>query len=370
MMEMLEENIQSSDEVDVHAALDEVLSLLKKGISEPVIAVYKNKLNATLDLQAIRGILETTQPDLDTKRLTEKTAVEQLDLDAWLNLILQRWDIFDPILKSMGKDAVEKLRDIHLERLDDGQLSTREARNTAILAHEMLSQFYCKPQADRVAVIRDQLTALAQAEDVPVVEASAKPAVPPSTPAHPTPEKANGHWAGVGEKAAPAPSTNGNHKHEPVTVSSNSNGNGTHAKAESLPQTEILSKDGVEAKPAPRIDKSRTHRVAPPSPNSVLQVEIVKQRGDASAQRIDLSKPSVLVGRSLMADIEVSDPRVSRVHLLIAGTPESGIKVTDLHSANGTFMDGIPLIPNSPTEWDIGQMVTIGETLLILRHTI
>lgn len=364
-MEMLKEKPQSSDEVDVQEALDQVLDILKKSISEPVIAVYKTKLNATLDLAAIRGILATTQPDLDTTALTEKTAVEQLDLDAWLNLILQRWEIFDPILKNMGKNAVEKLQEIHIDRLDDVQVSTRNARNAAILAHEMLVEFYCRPQAEKVAVIRDQLTALAQAEDVPVVQSSAKPVVP--SVSHP--EKSNGHWTGIQDKTPLSPSTNGNgnHKHEPVILSTN--GNGNHAKAEALPETEIL-KEASAAKPVGRIDKSKTHRVSPPSPNSVLQLEIVKQQGEALAQKIDLNKPSVLVGRSLMADIEISDPRVSRVHLLIAGTLESGIKVTDLHSANGTFIDGIPLIPNSPTEWEVGQMVTIGETMLILRHTI
>lgn len=366
-MEMIAEKHHSSDEIDVQEALDQVLDMLKRGIIEPVIAVYKTKLNATLDLAAIRGILATTQPDLDTTALTEKTAVEQLDLDAWLNLILQRWEMFDPILKNMGKNAVEKLQETHLKRLDDVQVSTRDARNAAILAHEMLVEFYCRPQAEKVAVIRDKLTALAQAEDVPVVQSSAKPVVPSIS----HPEKSNGHWTGIQDKAPLSPSTNGNgngnHKHEPVILSTN--GNGNHAKAENLPETEIL-KDVDAPKPAVRIDKSRTRRVAPPSPNSVLQLEIVKQHGEALAQRIDLSKPSVLVGRSLMADIEINDPRVSRVHLLIAGTLESGIKVTDLHSANGTFIDGIPLIPNSPTEWEVGQMVTIGETMLILRHTI
>ncbi len=355
-MEMIEEKHQSSDEVDVQESLDQILGILKKSISEPVIAVYKTKLNATLDLEVIRGILETTQPDLDTKNLTPKTAIEQLDLDAWLNLILQRWDLFDPILKNMGKNAVEKLRETHIDRIDDVQVSTRDARNTAVLAHEMLLEFYCKPQAEVVSVIRDQLTALVQLEDLPVVQATATPA--PSL---------NGHWSGVQEKPETLPSTNGNHKDEPVLLTSN--GNGSHAKAEALPQTEIL-KDQNAPKSAPRIDKSRTHRVAPPPPNSTLQLEIIKQQGIVSSEKIDLTKPSVLVGRSLMADIEISDALVSRVHLLIAGTLETGIKVTDLHSANGTFIDGIPLIPNSPTEWDIGQMVTIGETLLVLRHTV
>lgn len=365
MMEMLEEKRQSSDEVDVQEALDQILSILKTSISEPVIAVYKTKLNATLDLEAIRGILETTQPDLDTKNLTQKTAVEQLDLDAWLNLILQRWDLFDPILKNMGKNAVEKLCETHNDRMDDVQVSTRDARNVAVLAHEMLLEFYCKPQAEAVGVIRDKLTSLAQLEDSPVVQATATPL--PSLNGHAEKVEKNGHRSGIQDKPETPASTNGNHKHESIPVSSN--GNGSHAKAAALPETEIL-KDQPTPKPAPRIDKSRTRRVAPPPPNSTLQLEIVKQQGVAFSQKIDLTKPSVLVGRSLMADIEISDARVSRVHLLIAGTLESGIKVTDLHSANGTFIDGIPLVPNSPTEWDIGQMVTIGETMLVLRHTV
>ncbi len=116
-----------------------------------------------------------------------------------------------------------------------------------------------------------------------------------------------------------------------------------------------------------RMDKNQTRRISPPSSNSVLLVEIVA-RGMVSSQKMGLDKTSMFVGRSAMADIEINDPLASRIHLVIAGTRESGIKITDLRSANGTTIDGVSLEPNVPTDWNIGQIVTVGETLLILRY--
>lgn len=345
IMDRPQDGIQATD---VDLLVDRVFLILKKCLSEPVISVYQTKLNASLDIHAVRAILHQTQPGLDTSHFDQKTMVEHLDLHAWISLILQRWDLFEPILKNAGRDAIERLQAIYLERLADKAVSAQDALYAAVSAHEMLAELYCKSQAAEVALIRDQLLLTNQ-----------KGAKVPGAQKDTT---AKEHGSDTLETPIAKHSPGAVNGHAPST-----NGHGVHPLPELLA---AKAETGEKPQPVVRLDKSRTRRIAPPTPNTALQVEIVKRHGDASSQKIDLSKPSVLVGRSLMADIEVSDPRVSRVHLLIAGSLESGIKVTDLHSANGTYLDGMPLPPNCATVWEVGQSITIGETLLILRQTI
>jgi len=100
-----------------------------------------------------------------------------------------------------------------------------------------------------------------------------------------------------------------------------------------------------------------------------LRLEIVEKNGAASAQTIDLKKPNMIIGRSQMADVELNDPLVSRIHLLISGTTPFNVKVTDLNSTNGTHLDGTTLKPNEAVYWDVGKPLVVGETWMILRQT-
>jgi hypothetical protein len=197
-----------------------------------------------------------------------------------------------------------------------------------------LNEFGRTEAAKEVAVIKDELMELMQNQDnhnnsTPDV----KEADDVSTiPAH------NNHWLGtheVTEKLAPALANN-------------------HAE----------TKTGMA-----RIDRNRTKQIKPPADLLFLKLEIVEKSGVASAQTIDLKKPSLIIGRSQMADVELSDPLVSRIHLLVTGTTPYNIKVTDLNSSNGTHLEGAALKPNESVYWDVGKPIVIGETWMILRQT-
>ncbi|WP_164020226.1 FHA domain-containing protein [Pyxidicoccus trucidator] len=57
----------------------------------------------------------------------------------------------------------------------------------------------------------------------------------------------------------------------------------------------------------------------------------------------------VTVGRSSECDIVVSEPTVSRMHARFRQEPHTGMwSVTDLESHNGTFQDGVLILPGRP----------------------
>ncbi|MFP2910481.1 FHA domain-containing protein [Pyxidicoccus sp. 3LFB2] len=58
----------------------------------------------------------------------------------------------------------------------------------------------------------------------------------------------------------------------------------------------------------------------------------------------------VTVGRSSECDIVVSEPTVSRMHARFRQEPHTGMwSVTDLESHNGTYQDGVLILPGRPT---------------------
>lgn len=95
--------------------------------------------------------------------------------------------------------------------------------------------------------------------------------------------------------------------------------------------------------------------------NSPLLLEI--QTGKHRGRRLRLLKAEILVGRGEEATIRIASTEVSREHCRLV--PEgAGIRVIDLKSRNGTFVDGRPvdgerfLLP--------GGMLTVGPLTFLL----
>jgi len=326
MMEMIEERQQLSNN-DIHERVERVLNILHDEISAPVTAVYKEKLNATLDFNALRGMLEAIAPELPKDGLDDTTLLEQLDLNAWLSLILGRWALFEPILKNTGRNAVQTLKDVHSGWASEHKfISLRDARNIASSAHELLVEFDRKEAAKKIGDIRDELQELIKKEESAGTDEDKNADHVATVPAH------NRWLSSTHENAEKAAIIPGNHT-------------------------------------GARVDRNRTKQIKPPSNLLFLRLEIVEKNGAASAQTIDLKKPNMIIGRSQMADVELNDPLVSRIHLLISGTTPYNVKVTDLNSTNGSHLDGAPLKPNEAVYWDVGKPLVVGETWMILRQS-
>jgi ABC-type multidrug transport system ATPase subunit len=75
-----------------------------------------------------------------------------------------------------------------------------------------------------------------------------------------------------------------------------------------------------------------------------------------------------ILGRSTHCDIILQDLEVSRRHARLNILPEERFWLTDQGSANGTQLEGKPLLPRKVTQIEIGQTFTIGLFRLQLDH--
>jgi two-component system, NtrC family, response regulator HydG len=103
--------------------------------------------------------------------------------------------------------------------------------------------------------------------------------------------------------------------------------------------------------------------MAPTELDSVRGYTVVVIEGPETGQRftVDGSNPSpALVGQSQVCDLRLSDPLVSRRHLSLTPQP-NGLRLVDLRSTNGTFVDGVRCFDALLTG---GELVRIGSTAM------
>jgi pSer/pThr/pTyr-binding forkhead associated (FHA) protein len=81
--------------------------------------------------------------------------------------------------------------------------------------------------------------------------------------------------------------------------------------------------------------------------------------GPNPVSTVQLAK-KVSLGRSNENDVIVADPLISRQHAIIESIG-GGYQVTDLNSANGTFINDAPL--TSPARLHVGDLVKFGGTV-------
>jgi len=85
--------------------------------------------------------------------------------------------------------------------------------------------------------------------------------------------------------------------------------------------------------------------------------------------RFPLPPDQLLVGRSPnRCGLVIDDPRVSRIHLRITRSPDLGVTITDMFSANGSTLDGHALPPGVAISWLIEQTSAVGAVKLVLRY--
>ncbi len=75
----------------------------------------------------------------------------------------------------------------------------------------------------------------------------------------------------------------------------------------------------------------------------------------------------VTVGRGADCHVRIDDAKVSRCHVRLAMGPV--VRLVDAGSANGTFLGGRRLDPEAPVDLALGDMVTLGTTVLVLQQT-
>ena len=85
--------------------------------------------------------------------------------------------------------------------------------------------------------------------------------------------------------------------------------------------------------------------------------------GALNGQRFAVKEGGLRLGRSSSNDIHVPDEELSRNHCLFEAIGESGIRVTDLASANGTLVNGT-MLGGDPVELKLGDLIEVGKTVI------
>jgi len=91
--------------------------------------------------------------------------------------------------------------------------------------------------------------------------------------------------------------------------------------------------------------------------------ELMVTTGNLAGKRFSVGSGGLRLGRSSSNDIHVPDEELSRNHCLFETVGEEGLRLTDLASANGTFLNGRQL-GGDPAELHVGDVIEVGKTVL------
>ena len=92
--------------------------------------------------------------------------------------------------------------------------------------------------------------------------------------------------------------------------------------------------------------------------------ELLVSSGPMQGKRVQIGAGGVRLGRSSANDFQISDEELSRNHCLFEQSGD-GIRVTDLASANGTFVNGEQIGADS-RELKIGDVIEVGATKIFV----
>jgi pSer/pThr/pTyr-binding forkhead associated (FHA) protein len=88
---------------------------------------------------------------------------------------------------------------------------------------------------------------------------------------------------------------------------------------------------------------------------------------DGRLETYMLEADTVSVGRAEGNTITLDTETISRYHFSIVREDEERVSITDLDSANGTFVDGTPLKANEPFELADVEEIMLGSLRIIFR---
>lgn len=93
------------------------------------------------------------------------------------------------------------------------------------------------------------------------------------------------------------------------------------------------------------------------------RLELVVTNGALAGRRFAVGKGGLRLGRASVNDIHVPDEELSRNHCLFEPSGDEQIRVTDLGSANGTFVNGIA-VGADPVVLRLGDVVEVGQLVI------
>lgn len=95
------------------------------------------------------------------------------------------------------------------------------------------------------------------------------------------------------------------------------------------------------------------------------KLEIVFLTGPNKDKRFEISSASLRIGRSSSSDVQIPDEELSRNHCMIEVSSDGALTITDLASANGTFLNG-ENIEGDTKPLKLGDEVSIGTSVFVI----
>ena len=105
-----------------------------------------------------------------------------------------------------------------------------------------------------------------------------------------------------------------------------------------------------------------SHKLVP-----ILPLEIIAENEGVEIGRFRMESEDVVIGRNLEVDVALDEPSVSRHHAFLRCSG-GGLSVTDLHSSNGTCLNGVELEPLVETRFKIHDELLLGRIRIRLQN--
>ena len=91
--------------------------------------------------------------------------------------------------------------------------------------------------------------------------------------------------------------------------------------------------------------------------------ELMVTSGEQSGRRFSVPQAGLRLGRSSSNDVHIADEELSRNHCMFECDGEDGLRVVDLASANGTFVNGTQL-GSDACKLHVGDVIVVGATTI------
>src|SRR4051812_1522893 len=99
--------------------------------------------------------------------------------------------------------------------------------------------------------------------------------------------------------------------------------------------------------------------------SSSLPMFLIMVNGGIPGAMLRLSAEGTRLGRAVDNTYPLAEGSVSRHHAQLSVDPQGVVRLTDLASVNGTFLNGRRLVPHTPTRLQDGDRVQLGSAVVL-----
>ncbi|MDX2036259.1 MAG: GGDEF domain-containing protein [Isosphaeraceae bacterium] len=102
-----------------------------------------------------------------------------------------------------------------------------------------------------------------------------------------------------------------------------------------------------------------------PAPTSPSPLYLIMLNGGIPGAMLQVSKQETRLGRASDNTLQLADSSISRYHALLETDDEGQVRLSDLESTNGTFVNGKRLPPHTPVPLKDGDRLQFGAEIVV-----